>query len=130
MTQHATGTLSVKSWDEKPYSEIAGQPKLTRAAVVYTYHGDIEAEGSVEYLMCYSNNNIAYFIGYEQITGHLGDRSGSFILQHDGTFEAGAIKDSLTIVPGSATGDLSGLFGSGVGGGKEEVVITLDYEIA
>ena len=76
MTLHANGTLAVKSWDEKPYSEIAGQPKLTRAAVVYTYHGDIEAEGSVEYLMCYSSNNIAHFIGYEQITGRLGNRSG------------------------------------------------------
>jgi Protein of unknown function (DUF3224) len=130
MTQHATGTLAVKSWDEKPYSEIAGQPKLTRAAVVYTYHGDIEAEGSVEYLMCYSNNNIAYFIGYEQITGRLGDRSGSFVLQHNGTFEAGAVKDALTVVPGSATGDLSGLRGSGNSGGDGEAVFTLDYEIA
>jgi Protein of unknown function (DUF3224) len=130
MIHHATGNLAVKSWDEKPYSEIAGQPKLTRASVVYTYHGDLEAEGSVEYLMCYSSNGIAYFIGYEQVTGRLGDRSGNFVLQHDGIFEAGAVKDTLTIVPGSATGDLSGLVGSGVGGGGEEVVIALDYEIA
>ena len=130
MALHAAGSFAVKSWDEKPYSEIVGQPKLTRAAVVYTYTGGLEGEGSVEYLMCYSSNNIAYFIGYEQVTGRLGDRSGSFILQHGGTFEAGAVKDTLTIVPGSATGDLSGLLGSGFCGGDGEAVITLDYAIA
>lgn len=31
MKIHTTGNFEVKSWDEKPYSEIAGQPKLTRA---------------------------------------------------------------------------------------------------
>jgi hypothetical protein len=130
MKIHATGNFEVKSWDEKPYSEIAGQPKLTRADVVYAYHGDLEGEGTIAYLMCYSSNNIAYFIGYEQVTGRLGDRSGSFVLQHNGTFEAGAVKDALTVVPGSATGDLSGLRGSGNSGGDGEAVFTLDYEIA
>ena len=126
----AKGSFEVKSWNEKPYSEIVGQPKLTRADVVYGYHGDLEGEGTIAYLMCYSSNNIAYFIGYEQVTGRLGDRSGSFVLQHNGTFEAGAVKDALTVVPGSATGDLSGLRGSGDSGGDGEDVFTLDYEIA
>jgi hypothetical protein len=130
MIIHATGSFEVKSWNEKPYSEIAGQPKLTRADVVYGYHGDLEGEGNIAYLMCYSSNNIAYFIGYEQVTGRLGDRSGSFVLQHNGTFEAGAVKDALTVVPGSATGELSGLRGSGNSGGDGEAVFTLDYEIA
>ena len=130
MIIHATGSFEVKSWDEKPYSEIADQPKLTRADVVYGYHGDLEGEGTITYLMCYSSNNIAYFIGYEQLTGRLGDRSGSFVLQHNGTFEAGAVKDALTVVPGSATGDLSGLRGSGNSGGDGEAVFIFDYEIA
>lgn len=130
MTIHAAGSFAVKSWNEKPYSEIDGQPKLTHAEVVYAYHGDLEGEGKIDYLMCYSSNNIAYFIGYEQVTGRLGDRSGSFVLQHNGTFEGGAVKDTLTVVPGSATGDLSGLRGSGASGGDGEAAFTLDYEIA
>jgi Protein of unknown function (DUF3224) len=130
MTIHATGSFEVKSWDEKPYSEIDSQPKLTCADVVYAYHGDLEGEGAITYLMCYSSNNIAYFIGYEQVTGRLGNRSGSFVLQHNGTYEGGAVKDTLTVVPGSATGGLSGLLGSGVSGGDGEAIFTLDYEIA
>jgi hypothetical protein len=130
MTKHAAGTFEVKSWNEKSYSEIEGQPKLTRADVVYGYHGGFEGEGNIEYLMCYSSNNIAYFIGYEQMTGRLDDRSGSFVLQHVGTYESGAVKDSLTIVPGSATGELRGLQGSGSCGGDGEALFALDYEIA
>ncbi len=127
---HATGSFEVKSWDEKPYSEVAGQPKLTRAEVVYVYHGDLEAEGKIVYLLCYSSNTIAYFVGYEQVTGQLGGRSGSFVLQHVGTYEAGAVKDVVTVVPGSATGDLSGLQGSGTCGGDGQAVFTLDYQLA
>lgn len=130
MTIHATGNFEVKSWNEKPYSEIDGQPKLTHADVVYAYHGDLEGEGTITYLMCYSSNNIAYFIGYEQVTGRLGNRSGSFVLHHNGTYEGGAVKDTLSVVPGSATGDLSGLQGSGVCGGDGEATFTIDYEIA
>ena len=130
MTIHATGNFEVKSWDEKPYSEIDGQPKLIRADVVYAYHGTLEGQGKLAYLMYSSNNNITYFIGYDQVTGRLGDRSGSFVLQHVGTYEAGAVKDALTVVPGSATGELSGLQGSGSCGGDGEAVFTLDYEIA
>ena len=129
MTLHATGNFAVKSWDEAPYSEIEGQPKLTRADVVYTYQGDLEGEGKVTYLMCYSSNNIAYFIAYEQVTAQLGGRSGNFVLQHVGTYEAGAVKDALTVVPGSATGDLRGLLGEGISGGDGEAVFTLDYDI-
>ncbi|MDQ6662513.1 MAG: DUF3224 domain-containing protein [Chloroflexota bacterium] len=129
MTIHATGSFEVKSWDEKPYSEIDGQPKLAHADVVYAYHGDLEGEGKITYLMCYSSNNIAYFIGYDQVAGSLGDRSGTFVLQHVGTYEAGAVKDALTVVPGSATGELSGLQGSGSCGGEGEAVFTLDYEL-
>lgn len=65
----------MKSWDEQPFSEIEGQPKLTRADVVYTYHGDLEREGHIAYVMCYSSNTIAYFTGYEQVTGRLGEHT-------------------------------------------------------
>jgi hypothetical protein len=130
MAIQATGIFDVKSWNEELYSEIEGQPKLSRAEVIYVYHGDIEGEGKVEYLMCYSGDNVAYFVGYEQVTGRLGDRSGSFVLQHIGTYESGAVKDTLIIVPGSGTGDLNGLVGKGTGGGNEKVMFTLNYDFA
>ncbi len=129
MTTHATGSFEVKSWQEKTYSEIAGQPRFTQAEVVYTYRGDFIGEGAISYLMCYSLNNVAYFSGYEQVIGRLGERTGSFVLYHNGTYEAGAVRDTLTVVPGSATDELAGLQGSGSSGGDGEALFTLDYEL-
>ena len=128
MVKQATGSFEVKNWEEQPVSEREGQPKLVRANVVYAYHGDLEDEGQIAFVMCYSSNNIAYFTGYERVTGRLGEQTGSFVLHHHGTFEQGAVKDTLTIVPGSATAELSGLRGSGISGGDGEARYTLDYE--
>jgi len=48
MQQKANARFAIKSWDEKPYSEGADLPRLTRASVDKTYTGDIDAEGHVE----------------------------------------------------------------------------------
>jgi hypothetical protein len=44
---------NVNEWDERPYNEIEGKPKLTRASETQTYRGDIVVEGTIEYLMLY-----------------------------------------------------------------------------
>ena len=47
MTRHAKGTFDVKTWDERAYDEMEGGPKLTRASVTQSHHGDIEGEGAL-----------------------------------------------------------------------------------
>jgi len=111
MTQTANARFAITSWDEKPYSENAGQPKLTRASVTKRYTGDIEGEGHVEYLMMYRSDGSASFVGLERITGRIGGKSGAFVLQRTGAFEGGQAKESYVVIPGSASGDLAGLTG-------------------
>ena len=48
MRKHAKATFGIKSWDEKPYNEMDGTPKLTRASVIKSYQGDITGEGKAE----------------------------------------------------------------------------------
>ena len=130
MTTHATGTFQVTSWDEKPYQETEGGPKLTRASITKSFKGDIEGEGTLEYLMVYRDDGGASFVGLERIVGRVGDRSGSFVLQHIGTFESGVAKAVLSVVPGSGTGGLRGLRGEGdfAAGHAESYPMTLDYD--
>ena len=40
--------------------------------------------------------------------GKVGDRSGSFVLQHTGTFDGGIARAKLSVVPGSGTGRACG----------------------
>lgn len=131
MKHTANARFAIKSWDEKPYSEGVGRPKLTRAGVTKTYTGDIEADGQVEYLMMYRSDGSATFVGLERVVGRIGARTGSFVLQRTGIFERGQAKESYSVVPGSATGELQGLSGDGssaVGHGMEHP-FTLSYEL-
>ena len=132
MKNTANSRFAIKSWDEKPYSEGEDQPKLTRATVTKTYTGDIDGEAQVEYLMMYRSDGSAAFVGLERVVGRIGDNAGTFVLQRTGTFEGGLAKESYSVVPGSATGDLHGLVGEGstaVGHGMEHP-FTLSYELA
>jgi hypothetical protein len=128
----ANARFAIKSWDEKPYSEGPGLPKLTRASVVKTFSGDIAGEGQVEYLMIYRSDGSATFVGLERISGRIGDKTGSFVLQRVGVFENGQAKETYSVIPGSGTGDLHGLRGDGSSavGHAAEYPFVLSYELA
>ena len=133
MSTHATGRFEVKSWDEKPYNEIDGGPKLTRASVTESWHGDIDGEGTVEYLMMYRDDGSASFVRVERVVGRVAERSGSFVLQGSGSFAGGTAKGTWLVVPGCGTGDLRGLRGEGGFVAKRadhpKVQFTLDYDL-
>ena len=127
----ANARFAIKSWDEKPYSEGEGLPKLTRAAVTRTFSGDIAGDAHLEYLMMYRGDGSATFVGLERIVGQVAGKAGSFVLQHTGTFENGVAKASYFVIPGSGTGDLRSLRGEGtsaVGHGLEHP-LSLTYEL-
>src|SRR5260370_3754193 len=86
MTRRATAMFAIKGWDEKPYNEAAGVPKLTRASVTKTFKGDLEGESQLEYLMLYRAHGTAGFRGLERVLGPLGGRARSVGLQLIGHF--------------------------------------------
>ena len=84
--------------------------------------------------MAYTSDSSVNFVGLERVVGHIGSRSGSFILQLSGKFDMAAAKGTCTwsVVPSSATGDLRGLRGEGsyIWNGEKQVPYTLDYDFA
>lgn len=131
MSTHATASFDVKSWDDEPYDESEGLPKLVRSHVVQSYQGDIEGEGRVEYLMMHRDDGTASYVGLERVAGRIGDRSGSFVLHQTGTYDSDGAKTTFSVVPGSGTGDLAGLRGKGgyiASEGRHVLSVTLDYD--
>jgi hypothetical protein len=127
----ANARFAITRWDEKPWSEAEGQPKLTRATVAKTYTGDIEGEGHVEYVMMYRADGSSTFTGLERIDASIAGKTGTFVLQRSGVYEGGQAKESYAVVAGSATGELAGLTGDGsssVGHGMEHPFV-LRYEL-
>ncbi len=129
MSEHAAAAFTLASWDEKPYGETEGLPKLTRVAATKSYHGEITGEGKVEYLMMYRDDGSATFTGLERVVGGIGSRSGSFVFQHSGTFAGGVARVALSVVPGSGTEGLRGLTGQGefAVGHQPPYNMTLEY---
>lgn len=111
MDKHISANFEIGSWDEKPFDEAVGVAKLTRASVIKTYTGDIDATSTTEWLMAYEPDKSARFVGLERIRGTISGRHGSLVLQHVGTFEGGVAKAELVVISG--TDELKGTSGGG-----------------
>lgn len=133
MSAKAQATFEVKGWDEKPYDAPDGLPRLTRASVKVAFRGDIEGEGTVEYLMAYRADGSASFVGVHRVIGTLGGRSGSFVLYGTGAYEKVTATATMewAIAPGSGTGDLTGLRGTGRASAAHQPpgTLTLEYDL-
>lgn len=113
----AEGTYGIQGWDEKTWDgkehkDVHGA-KLTLAIIKQDYHGDFEGDVDSQLLMNYLDDNHISYVGYQKMVGRLGERTGSFVAHVEGSFEQGAATSIFTIIPGSGTGDLSGIEGKG-----------------
>ena len=124
-------TFKIISWDEEPFEESDDGPKLTRAHIRKSFHGDLSGTGNLMYVMAYLEGGVASFTGFEKVVGSLGGRTGSFVLRHTGFFDGEKATAEYEVVPGSGTGELAGLSGTGgfSAGHAEEHDMTLDYEV-
>jgi len=116
----ATGTYTVKKWEESTYQQMAPEKKMTKASVEYGFTGEIDGTGLVEYVMFYAHfdqtnqhASSASYVGLIYFDGILSGKSGSFVLEDNGAFEGGAAQSTLRIAKGSGTGQLVGIHGSG-----------------
>lgn len=134
MMTTATGKLELSNWEETPFSQVENGPKMSGVSSDSAYTGDISGTGKLRYTIQYGagDGGTGRFTGFEQVTGSLGGRTGSFVLRHEGTFESdGTVNYAITVVPNTGTGDLTGLHGEGTVVAKTDgdAPYTLAYEI-
>jgi hypothetical protein len=131
MTARAEGTFTVASWEEDTYQELDGKAKLTRANVTYRLSGDIEGDATWAALMYYRDDGTAEYTGLQHVTGQIAGRAGTCVMEADGSFADGAARGTWRVIPGSGTGALAGLRGSGTSVATSEPpgTFTLDYEL-
>jgi hypothetical protein len=109
VTKQAKGVFDVKL---TPQQDTVGDPAIGRMSIDKQFHGDLEATSKGQMLAAMSNvKGSAGYVAIEKVTGTLGGRSGSFVLQHSATMDRGAPQLSVTVIPGSGTDQLTGLKG-------------------
>lgn len=117
MTDRAEGTFIVKLTPAAGGN--AADAGLGRMAIDKEFHGDLEATSRGEMLAAGTAvQGSAGYVAMERVTGTLGGRSGTFVLQHSGTMTRGAPELVVRVVPDSGTGELAGLAGT------MEIIIT------
>jgi hypothetical protein len=105
--------ITVHQYQPAAYDEPADGPALTRIHVEESFAGDISGEGVVEFLQAAHADGSASFVGIERVAGAVGGRRGTFLLQDAGTVQDSIVSGDWFVVPGSGTGELTGLRGTG-----------------
>ena len=100
--------LDIKSWDEKPYHELADGRIIKAAEVVLA---DSSISGTWRALLYYGPDGTSTFIGIMPVTATLGARSGTFVLMGQGRYDGTTARTTMEIVPGSGTDGLAGITG-------------------
>jgi hypothetical protein len=112
MNRHATGSFDVKNAPLAPDDALTGT-SIGRFGLDKQFHGDIEGTSKGEMLGTGDpGKGTAGYVAMEQVTGTLNGRTGSFALQHLGTMDHGKMTLTVTVVPGSGAGELSGISGT------------------
>jgi hypothetical protein len=109
----ANAVITVRTYEPAPYDEPAEGPVLTRIHVKESFSGDVSGDGVVEFLQAAQADGTASFVGIERVSGSLGGRAGTFLLQDAGTVAGNVVSGDWFVIPGSGTGELTGLRGEG-----------------
>ncbi len=109
MTHHAIGTFTV---DVHPLTPVPAEG-LSRFSTDKQIHGDLEASSKGEMFAGGDpKQGAAGYVAMEVVTGTLQGKKGSFALQHSATMDQSGNKLSVIIVPGSGSGELTGITGT------------------
>ncbi len=109
---NATGPFDVKMNFTPPFAAHEGV-ELSRATGDKRFTGVLEAESQVHMLAVKTPvEGSAAYVAVEQIVGTLDGRAGSFAVTHVASMGAAGPQMSLSIVPDSGTGELTGITGS------------------
>jgi hypothetical protein len=125
---HAVARITVHSSQATPFDTGLGSAVI-QLSLGETFDGDIAGESTAHALEVRHGNGGATMVSMQRFSGKLGGRQGAFVLQGSETVENGKIKATWFVVPGSGTGDLSGLLGEGGFEGEfgKGSIGTLDY---
>jgi Protein of unknown function (DUF3224) len=111
MTHTAKGTFVV-SLQPMPFENADADAKLGRMTIDKQIFGDLAATTKGQMLSAMTSvKGSAAYVALERVSGTLAGKAGTFVLHHVGVMNRGASSLSVTVVPDSGTGELTGIEG-------------------
>ncbi len=92
---------------------VSPDPAIGSFTLAKTFSGDLEGHSRGQMLGAGDPKlGAAGYVAMERVDGSLGGHHGSFTLQHSGVMVDATTTSTVSVVPGSGTGTLSGLRGT------------------
>ena len=110
MTHHAVGTFEVAVTPADPEVVEAGLG-LSRYTLAKTFSGGMTGQGVGQMLAGGPSATTGSYVALERFVGTLDGREGAFLLAHRGDMGPDGFSLSITVVPNSGTGALTGIAG-------------------
>lgn len=127
----ARGSFEVTIEPDPPYLEDGGL-KLNLNKVEKQYSGGMVGSARAQMLAAYTATpGSAGYVAIEHFSGTVDGMPGSLAFQHSGAMGRGEASLTVTVVPDSGTGELTGISGALELSGKDsEQTFLFEYEIA
>ena len=124
---HGKGSFDVNITPQ----ESAPDAPVARMLLYKEFHGDLDAVAHGEMIAGHEPlTGAGVYVAIDRVTGTLHGRSGSFLIAHRGIRNADGQELSIVIVPGSGTGQLTGITGSlGIEIVGKEHFYSVEYEL-
>ncbi len=137
MTHTAIITVTAETWDEERVVDADPQHAIARAVFTTKLAGDLTGTSTASLLVAYvggvaddPHSLEGTYVGYEQISGTLAGRIGTFVLALRGAHTGAVARTDLEVVPDSGTGELAGIAGTGsYTADAMSYIMTLDYSL-
>lgn len=113
MLERASGQFTIEGQVEDIFGGISGATRIARISQTCLFTGTLEGESIAEYTAVLPRETDGSFQGFQRISGALGEREGSFVVQVTGDYAKGQPRGSWTIVPKSGSGDFVHIRGGG-----------------
>jgi hypothetical protein len=125
MSTRIVAEFEVTAWDNIP-----DDPPVGKALVKKSYQGPVTGTSVADLITCGANETQRAYVASDRFTGEVEGRAGGFVMHHGATQDGDDFNLFGHIVPGSGTGDLTGIRGSvrfehDENGAK----FTLDYDL-
>jgi hypothetical protein len=132
MAQTARATYVNLSTEEQPAGDASGGATISHGQVQRRFEGEIAGDSDAAVIIARGTPERLGYVATDRFTGRIGALTGSFVFQHGGTIDRGALTPFGYVVPGSGTGELSGLRGTVhiefIPPAIHELTLTYDFE--
>uniref|UniRef100_UPI003BEEFB28 DUF3224 domain-containing protein n=1 Tax=Burkholderia arboris TaxID=488730 RepID=UPI003BEEFB28 len=112
--KNCKSTFKITRWEEIENDHWEGG-KLTRTLATKDFTGELEGSAVLEAIMLRlpGDDGVMSYVGVERLQCTIDGREGTFILTHQAEARNDERQASWKILPGSGTGGLTGIHGSG-----------------